>query len=690
MLNWQRSLAAAVPAARGDRWSKAAMLLIVLGLAGCSFEKPQAPKWDARFTIPLVNRHYTMQELIEDEPSLSADSAGLVHYSFDTTLDSFRVGDQLTFEEFSDFYSTSIGQMPVASPGGEGVLVGLTEIYPAAAALNGQSVLVPAFDFDMGKRTLPAYEEFEWISVASGSITLELQNNLVVPLGSPLRFALYDTRADTLIVSRDYNVEVAPGEVLKRTIDLTDRTFSNQISVAISGSSPGSGGSTVPIDTGSSFRVDVSISELQVHAARARIGHQQVNDRQDAVIDHGVMIRSAVIKQGTVRIQVSSHLPMPIEVAVVLPDFNVPSGGAVTETFALGSSGTSTRVLDFAGNGFAPESAQLGQQTVQLLWSVQTPGSGGYVTVQSSDDISVSFVIEGMIFSEINGSFQGKTVALEPSTYAVDVPEGIDSLNFDNVQLEMRLQNGIGFPAQTNLLLEGTNDDGHRVELRVQQAIQAGGPDGQPTETIIVLNRLNSSISQFLSALPTSIRVSGAVTIGGAGYEGRVRATDAVTGTVHIDAPLSFALPAQRVDLESDSLSIDEDARKQIRENLHDGSFAAQLLNHLPVGASVSMYFGSEKATLYTNPALVIGPIVAEMPSIEAGTGLVSEPRLSVVNLSLSEEQLKVFDRTPLFSGLVIEFPGTGGQLVRIIRSDYIDIKAVASVNVTVDPESTD
>jgi hypothetical protein len=140
--------------------------------------------------------------------------------------------------------------------------------------------------------------------------------------------------------------------------------------------------------------------------------------------------------------------------------------------------------------------------------------------------------------------------------------------------------------------------------------------------------------------------------------------------------------------MDSDSLDIDDDAREQIRDNLHEGSLEARIANHLPMGASVSFYFGRSKDAVFTDPVLVIGPVIAQAGEYDANTGTVSASRSSDSKISLTEAQLKTFDTAPLFAGVLVDFPGTGGQVVRIVRSDYMDIKAVATVSFTVDPES--
>jgi len=663
----------------------------VIAVSSCSFDDPQAPRWDTRLTIPLINRYYTMDDLIEDEPSLAADSAGQMYYFYVTELEPFQVGNQLTFADFSGSYRTSIGQVSLASPGDASINPTLLEIYPPAGALDGQTAVVPAFSFDLGKRALPAYQEFEWVEVAAGAIRIQVLNNLPVGLGRPLDFAIYDAAADTLVGAVALNEEVLPGGLLNLEIDLAGKRFSNALSIEASGNSPGSRNQPVHINAADSFTLNVAIGDLRITSGRARLGPQEIDDGNAALVDASASIVSARIKQGVVRTEIISALPIPATLEITMPDFKTPDGTIFSEAFVLTGTGGVSRTIDFAGFSYTPEPAPLGEQTVRLMWSIHSPGSNGNaVTVHSSDDVSVKFDIDGIIFSEVDGTFQGKPVQIDPRSYTIDVPDAVDSVRFDNVQLDLVLRNSIGFPAQIDLLLDGVNESGRHVFMRVQESILAAGANGSPAETRIRLDKSNSNVVEFINALPKSINVSGVAVIGDAGHVGAVRETDAVSGTMSFDAPLFFVLSSQSHETESESIEIDQEAREQIRDNLHEGTLDARLANHLPVGATVSFYFGRSKASTFVNPLLVVGPVTVDAGDVDAATGLVVRPRMNEPNIPLTEKQLRTFATSPLFGAVRIDFPGTNGRQVRMVRSDYIDIKAVATVNFTVDPETID
>ncbi|MCG8606597.1 hypothetical protein MJD09_16640, partial [bacterium] len=164
----------------------------------CSFEKPSAPSWDVEVSVPLISEVYTMQELAEDESSILVDSSGVLNFEFEEDLDSYYVGDELTLENIDEAFQLTLGAFTVASPGSESSSVDLREIFPAADALDGQTVIVPPFDFESEKKAFD-YEGFSYAVIESGEIFFEVRNDLAIPLGSPLTLEFWDQIADTLI-----------------------------------------------------------------------------------------------------------------------------------------------------------------------------------------------------------------------------------------------------------------------------------------------------------------------------------------------------------------------------------------------------------------------------------------------------------------------------------------------------------
>jgi hypothetical protein len=69
-------------------------VVCLLTSSRCTFKKPVSPSWDVKFVVPLVERKYTMVDLIEDDKDFILENSEVV-YTFMEDIEPFRVGDNL-------------------------------------------------------------------------------------------------------------------------------------------------------------------------------------------------------------------------------------------------------------------------------------------------------------------------------------------------------------------------------------------------------------------------------------------------------------------------------------------------------------------------------------------------------------------------------------------------------------------
>ena len=75
---------------------RVAAVIPVLLLSQCSFEDPSAPTWDVRFTLPLLSKTYTMEDLADELKELSIDEQNnVVLLNLDEEIKTANVGDNL-------------------------------------------------------------------------------------------------------------------------------------------------------------------------------------------------------------------------------------------------------------------------------------------------------------------------------------------------------------------------------------------------------------------------------------------------------------------------------------------------------------------------------------------------------------------------------------------------------------------
>lgn len=664
--------------------------LIVFTMTGfnCSFQKPSAPSWDVDVTIPLVSKVYTMEEIADDQESINADSTtGLLSFEETSELDEYRVGDQLDMDNIEDSFTLELGSFDIDSPGSEFTSVQLNEIYSEATLLNGQTAIVPGFVFETDKKDLDAFEDFAYVVIETGQIDIIINNDLVIPLGSPITINVWDTGADTLIMSETSTTQIAPGSSDIITMSLDGRRLPNQLSIVMQATSPGSGGVPVLIDASSRFEMGGEISTLKVLEAMAKIPAQTVSSEDNMSITDSLVVTDAAVESGSIALDLGGSLPLDAWIIYRLPDFVTLQGESLVDSFFVERNTDFVNNINLANLSLRPEPADFSQQKIRFNWTVRTMDTGlDMVLVRSNDVMGADFSLTNLKFESITGRIGAQDIDLEQEDIEFDIPADLDSIFFETAQLELEIDNGINFPARISMNIEGENEAGSISLLSIDETILPADQPGTAKKTVIVLNQNNSNIKDFISILPNLIKIEGNVKLGDPNWVGTISKEDFVDGQVKISAPFSLRLPSQEIEGKALEMDIDEDVKKDILDNLTSGSFNGELENHLPLGASVEILFGSDSSSTFTNPLLSIGPLRADEAATDSD-GYVPESEMTNISFSLTEEQMKVFTSDSLYQAVRVLIDGTNGKFVKVRNTDYINIKAYTRIKVKVNQD---
>jgi|GEM_PF-2797629 len=157
------------------------VLVVVYSLfTGSSLEKPSPPSWDTRWHLPLVNKSYSVLDLMEeiDQEGLTLDSLGNPEIHVQEEIGTVRVADNLTSAGYSEKLVQQLGTVEIESPEPQSVSVELSEFNPTWV---GQTVL--PFHFEVTE-PLAEFEAFSHATVEAGKIHLFVSNHLGVDLDS--------------------------------------------------------------------------------------------------------------------------------------------------------------------------------------------------------------------------------------------------------------------------------------------------------------------------------------------------------------------------------------------------------------------------------------------------------------------------------------------------------------------------
>ena len=390
-----------------------------------------------------------------------------------------------------------------------------------------------------------------------------------------------------------------------------------------------------------------------------------------------IVVDQALIKSGRIEIGVNNQTGYQLHGDIEIP--SLTSGGSVLPIsleIQTGENPTAVFVLD----GYRFQPPQSGGHNV-IPYTVTLRVTGVQTGTEGSVDVHVR--ITDIVFENITGYFNDLDVALKADTAEIDIPEEFEGFAVEHVDLSLVVHTGLTVPITLDLWIEALEWRGTApTPVHVVDTFTGTGlPD-----TV----QFPDNLADFINSQPTRILVRGNFKLGSGLTAVSVNDTDTVVGRILFSAPLVFTLPAQTNTSEVDTLDIDEDARERIRDNLLSGSLNSEIDNHLPLGASVTLFFSSTRAdsTLYDHPDLTIGPLNVASAPTSGNPGLVTGAVTSDLVVTLTKDQLELFEQPKVYQGIRFEFSGTGGQMVRIRPSDYIGVRASVSMKInTTAPE---
>lgn len=656
-------------------------------LAGCDIEirDPALPTFTTRLAVPLGHQELTVAELIDDQDFLAAGADSVLAFSVDGDSTEVALDLDLSVDLAGAAAGTAIGPIALddAPPLGFGFT--LDEIYPAASLLPPGPVVVPAFDFVLDGEPADV-QDIRSAAVQTGRLRLTLRNDLPVPLSGPdeperITVSVVDPADGTVLAAAVFAAAVAPGETAEAEADLAGVTLPGTVAVSLSGGSPGG---AVPggLDPADGLSVDVGLADLTVSAATAVVGALSFADAGALALPDDLGILSARLASGALDVSVRNDLPLACDAVLSFPEITLADGSPLALPLALAPGGSTDAHVDLADAVVAaPGAAPL----TSLRWEVDvtTPGSGGaYVTLDASDRLEAVVAPSTLALAEVTGLIPEETFALDPVEETLDLPDELDGLQLAAATLTITVLNDTGVSGTLDATLTGENAAGAVTTLSALARIE--GDAGKSTRTLIVLDETNSSIAEFLSSLPETVRLDGEIRIGGDGEVGTVRPGDRAGLDWRLDAPLRLTVSESVIEPAAEPLDLDDDVREHLEEHLIRAELIAEIANRFPFGAELSLQVGPDSTAATTSPELVVGPILVEPGLLDPEGGWTVAPVTSPVTVGLDAAGVRALTRPGAYLAVVARIPGSDGQVITVRVGDRLDVRAALSAEVLI------
>ncbi len=675
----------------------------------CSVQEPSLPSWSVPVNVPLSKQTFRLGDyLLNDSTIVARGADSLIFLDFRGNLDTVRVNDEvlrLPAQDTSRAFSLGQIQLDALTSLNSGFQT-LGNLIPELQNLVGQPIpaMVPETTLTPAPQLLVS-PDFQKALLASGSIQVQFLNNLPFPLGpnssSPegLRLAVYDS-LNQLVAEFVINQVVNPGDVVVRESALPQNRWIHQpfrVEYRLPVAQSTSFLVTSDLLNNAGFALELQFKQLRALEIVAKVPAQQISRETVFPVPGKNRLKWGKLEQGALVLTFNNRLPVGLTLDLTIP-FLVTSEKQPVSRQVILPSGSQQAVTINLSNLELTNTASPGAyvDSVRVSYQVTTQASPGLVHLKQTDGVSVSIHTDPLTLAGFSGYLAEDTLAIEPIVIRnVADYQGLDpDLQFQQVSLDFSLYNEVNVE---HLVLKpqlvgyheenGVVTDSSLLVL-ADQAITPGQP-GQPEITTFTLT--GAELANFLSILPTSIKASGRIELGGTT---EVMKGSRVWGEYHFSTPLKVQIqnvaPFEGDPVILDQSDIDQQVRDASESDVSEASLSLQVENHTPLGGSVRVIISADPGAtnLYDlknlNPDLTIVRDISLSPApVDPSTGYVTQAATSPIELSLNAKEISLFAHPPLKVGYLLQIDDTP-QPVAIRASDYVQVAGMVRINYNV------
>lgn len=637
----------------------ALMVIPCVFIIQCSINKPVAPTWNLKLSVPLVNKQYDMGTLIEkiDEDYLKVDSLGNPLFCFEEDLDTIRLTDKLRCDSASVEFKDTLGTISIHPAESQEILLNVSDFYPGGPGYVPPCSATIEEDFEQ-------FSDFSEVTVQQAFASLSMSNNLGLDLNS-VQISLIDRSSLGTLYTLTLPGGIDDGDSIDQDVIIENKTLSSQLGLQVKIFSLGGELQTLE---GKYLLLSFTLDSMRVIQGEAKVPSFELSREETILFPTNSIIDSAEIKSGNLVLHLHNFTNLGADVYLDFPELE-KDGEILFAVCSLPASSSSDLALVLDGYTLRPDE---GNQTV-VQTEVLTPGSGDdLIAFVSSDSVTADIIMSEMIFSQVCGIVEPTSVEIDQISRQLNIPQGFESAHLTSASLSLEIHNGVDLPA--NLSVEIQGDNGGNLSLEAE--VEASGPFGTAVTSIY-----EDELGSLLSPVPERLTLTGQIICGDGETFGVAREEDFFFGTVKVSSPLELIWDSCRVEIEASSEEVDEDTRDIIQDQLNFGRVVLKVENHLPLGAEARMFFSRNEGALFSSPDLVIGPITVPAGELNYD-GSVRESSFSQTEIEVSYDDLQVFTDSPFYMAGTIDLPGTESQTVTASAADFIKITSHLELNV--------
>lgn len=575
-------------------------LLILLVLNGCNLNEALV-RWDTDLKIPLAKASLGLQDLLPDSLIIEeSDSSLHLIYQQQFAIDSF--GDILNVPDTLNEVVVKLQQLVLSEQTLEDT-VALSDIYPPARLLDGQSVVLPAQDLDGSgsPQIIDVSQEFFRTAVfRDGSIEITLYNDL--PVEAEMLVFKLSNQDDQAIILADTFLNILSEESRTERYSLAGKKVNGVMVGEIQRVKTKASNGPVLIEADKGVRIQMRVFNLEPEFATAIFPAQiLVADSQETIYDlNDTKVTEMHLKGGYIIMDVISTIEEEIILDYYIPNSRNSSEGGIpikkVYNVPPAPPGQTSRIREkFPMQGFTviykgkdPNTPPY-WNTVFSVLTARIEYSGIERTLSLSDSVRVRFGLVEVDPDYAIGDFGKRVNELQDS---LDIPilrEAIGNINPENIRVDLQVENSFGIDAQLDFVeIKGVNTTNRKaVKLQAEpingpfMVRKATNPPLRAGISSLTMDKTNSNLRQFASILPDQIKLHLRATSSPFGTQNLsdfVFASSKLQADLNVEIPIVFAADSAVI---TQRICLASSEREQMKKT-GDGYLVIDIENGMP------------------------------------------------------------------------------------------------------------
>ncbi|MBC8375382.1 MAG: hypothetical protein H8E26_04995 [FCB group bacterium] len=378
-----------------------------------------------------------------------------------------------------------------------------------------------------------------------------------------------------------------------------------------------------------SIIVDIDVSDMEFAEVTGYFSQDAIVTEDEIVLEEATKLIEANFETGDFVLSMTNQIGVIARVNFQIDEFLRKDNGHPLEMdFRLENISTpQDTLIDLSEYvlAFDPDSVSIDvEQAIHYTSTVSLPPDE-QMTLTFGDSILIDVDITNLAMESVMGIIEQDILEIDPDTVSFEMPEMVEDLMFEHVNIDIDFNNTFEIPIILELLLSGTNLDGEYEEIIIE-------------DTLTQLNDIVSiDAATLLNINPESIISSGRAIISDGETPATIAKGQSMSPIMYINVPLSLIIEDPPA-LDMDVSSMDSPLPEEGTVTLDEFTLFADVTNMFEFGATV--------VVLASNDSLAFDSLAIEAGTAPAADTLMTLRLEPLENVDAADHEITTIEMT--------------------------------------------